>query len=241
MKETQLSGVDLDRAVATILSDSDGFLFDQASGAPYTSDENGNPVWFEPSSNWAQGGPIIEQTGIATRKHRGSNTWYAMAMDDAGDCEMVRWNEYTFKDGERYGKLSYEVRSRLQRFEGDTQLLAAMRCFVARHAKKVAQSRRPGTSFTVPKVRQFRGEPEAAKPEFDQYQQVVVESYNGGDHCAHSPADIHDCGDTLLTFLLVELSGREDCDSFDCALNRLDSAIRQLTEVRSAFEAKLLG
>lgn len=91
------------------------------------------------------------------------------------------------------------------------------------------------------KVRQFRGEPESAKPEFDQYQQVVVESYNGGDHCAHSPAEIHDCGDTLLTFLLVELSGREDCDSFDCAVNRLDSAIRQLIEVRSAFEAKLLG
>ena len=43
----------------------------------------------------------------------------------------------------------------------------------------------------------------------------------------------------MLTFLMRELSEREDCDSFECATNRLDSAIRQLTEVRSAFNAKL--
>lgn len=85
------------------------------------------------------------------------------------------------------------------------------------------------------KVGQFKGQPD---PEFDEFQQVVIESYNGGDHPAHAPGDIHDCGDTLLTFLLVELSKREDCDSFGCAVDRLDSAIRQLTEVRAAFEAK---
>lgn len=84
-------------------------------------------------------------------------------------------------------------------------------------------------------VGQFKGQPD---PEFDEFQQVVIESYNGGDHPAHAPGDIHDCGDTLLTFLLVELSKREDCDSFGCAVDRLDSAIRQLTEVRAAFEAK---
>jgi hypothetical protein len=84
-------------------------------------------------------------------------------------------------------------------------------------------------------VGQFKGQPD---PEFDKFQQVVIESYNGGDHPAHAPGDIHDCGDTLLTFLLVELSKREDCDSVGCAVHRLDSAIRQLTEVRAAFEAK---
>lgn len=87
------------------------------------------------------------------------------------------------------------------------------------------------------KVGQFKGQPD---PVFDTFQQVVIESYNGGDHTAHAPGDIHDCGDTLLTFLLVELSKREDCDSFGCAVQRLDSAIRQLTEMRAAFEAKAL-
>ncbi len=76
---------------------------------------------------------------------------------------------------------------------------------------------------------------------FDPYQQIVASTYNAGDHCAHTPADIHKCGDTLLTFLLIELSEQEDCDSFDCAVNRLDTAIRQLTEVRNAFENQLLS
>lgn len=86
-------------------------------------------------------------------------------------------------------------------------------------------------------VREFKGEPE---PGFDQYQKIVAESYASGDHACHGPDDAKDCGDTLLTFLMSELSEREDCDSFECAVNRLDSAIRQLTEVRSAFETKLL-
>ena len=85
-------------------------------------------------------------------------------------------------------------------------------------------------------VRKFKGTPE---PEFDQYQKIVAESYDGGFHACHTPGDVDSCGDTLLTFLMRELSEHEDCDSFECAVNRLDSAIRQLTEVRSAFNAKL--
>jgi hypothetical protein len=76
--------------------------------------------------------------------------------------------------------------------------------------------------------------------DWDDLQQVVIDSYNDGDHPAHTPKDIHDCGDTLLTFLLVEISRQEDCDSIGCAINRLDTAIRQLTQVRAAFGAKEL-
>ena len=76
---------------------------------------------------------------------------------------------------------------------------------------------------------------------FDQYQKVVLESYNGGEHGVVELFDVPNCGDGLLRFLLVELSEQEDCDSFDCAINRLETGIRQLTGVKLAFEAKTLS
>jgi len=69
---------------------------------------------------------------------------------------------------------------------------------------------------------------------FDKIQQVVIASYP--DHCVEKPEDVEDCGDGLFKFLLVELSESEDCDSFETARNRLDRAIKELTDLRSAFE-----
>lgn len=74
-------------------------------------------------------------------------------------------------------------------------------------------------------VRQFRGEP---NPVFDEFQQIVAASYVGGEFAGHSPADISDCGDTLFTFLMTELSVKEDCSGFEEAISRLDTAIREL-------------
>lgn len=74
---------------------------------------------------------------------------------------------------------------------------------------------------------------------FDEYQQTVLASYEGGEFISDSPSDINDCGDSFLKFLLCELSASEGCDSYSCAVNRLDTVIRQLEEVRSAFELKL--
>lgn len=74
---------------------------------------------------------------------------------------------------------------------------------------------------------------------FDEYQQIVLASYEGGEFTSDSPSDIDDCGDSLLKFLLCELSASEGCDSYACAVNRLDTVIRQLEEVRRAFELKL--
>ncbi|MDK9702410.1 MAG: hypothetical protein OEL20_04670 [Sulfuritalea sp.] len=71
---------------------------------------------------------------------------------------------------------------------------------------------------------------------FDQFQQVVLESY--GDHLVQTSVDIPNCGDGLLKFVLTELSEQEDCDSFDCAVQRLDTAIGQLASLRSAFESR---
>lgn len=76
---------------------------------------------------------------------------------------------------------------------------------------------------------------------FDQIQQVVIASYDNGEHAACKPQDVPDCGDGLLKFLLIELSEQEDCDSFECAVKRLDTAIRQLSQLRSVLEEKALN
>lgn len=86
---------------------------------------------YSPTSYWSQGGPIIEREGIAVRKHKGSGLWFAMGLDDLGDTERPEWCEFTSNGGERYGKMSYQVPLRRQRFEGDTPLVAALRCHVA--------------------------------------------------------------------------------------------------------------
>jgi hypothetical protein len=74
---------------------------------------------------------------------------------------------------------------------------------------------------------------------FDEFQQVVADSYVGGEFAGNSPDDINDCGDTLFAFLMAELSVKEDCSGFGEAIRRLDTAIRELNEVRDAFKAKL--
>jgi len=91
----------------------------------------GSGLRWKPSTNWAQGGPISEQEGIAARKHAKSGIWYAMAMKDIGDDQRANWNESTYIGGQRYGTLSYQVHPRRQRFEGPTELVAKLRCFVA--------------------------------------------------------------------------------------------------------------
>jgi len=96
MRTNELKGIALDWAVA------------EASGTPiYRSgktltrmDMDGNAYW-EPSTNWAQGGAIIEREGIAVWQFD-DVTWRAMGKDTVPDP-----------------------------IEGTTPLIAAMRCYVA--------------------------------------------------------------------------------------------------------------
>ena len=79
-------------------------------------DENNRPIWFgdgdervnyTPSTNWAQGGPIIERERIAT------------GFDGYDDIDLALpiWSACKYVDGvEGYGH---------------TPLIAAMRCYVA--------------------------------------------------------------------------------------------------------------
>ena len=75
--------------------------------------------------DFADGGPILEQAGIATRK--GSNgVWYAMLSSDLGDGEGARWSQFTFKNVPKTASTSRECR-----FTGSSQLEAGLRCWVA--------------------------------------------------------------------------------------------------------------
>lgn len=68
------------------------------------------PSWvqpFEPSTNWAQGGPIIEREAHNLFKHNGGTQWCCA-------CNVPR-DEYTA----------------IVTADGPTPLIAAMRCYVA--------------------------------------------------------------------------------------------------------------
>lgn len=99
MKTAELTGAALDWAVAkcwgeVALVNGEPWLV--TGGLRYVQQRP-----FNPSTNWAQGGPIIERERIATRENADSPEWYA--------CK--RWDSN--------GKF------------GKTLLIAAMRCYVA--------------------------------------------------------------------------------------------------------------
>lgn len=72
---------------------------------PLWLDEAPNPTW-EPSTNWAQGGPIIEREGIN--------------LDNYG--KNPRWSAWTPAPDRESGEAQAY---------GPTPLIAAMRCFIA--------------------------------------------------------------------------------------------------------------
>ena len=97
IKTSELTGDALNFAVAKCLPD-DEYLFDPH---PYLPDENGQPDYFEPSTDWAYGGPILERERIP--------------LDLVGPDDDPEW------EGRIVGK-SMEY--------GPTPLIAAMRCYV---------------------------------------------------------------------------------------------------------------
>ena len=102
LKTSELTGAALDWAVAKCegMVPNTPFI---ASNKEYT---------FKPSTDWAQGGPIIEREGIALDCLR-----TCFVIDSWGaTSEMVREGDYY---------------SPVIEFTGSTPLLAAMRCYVA--------------------------------------------------------------------------------------------------------------
>ena len=111
---SNLIGPALDWAVAKC----EGFIEDGNTPCEHGYEQ------FAFSTDWTQGGPIIDREGIATRKHSGG-TWYAMTSLDLGDGERAQWCEFSWRGVPSKGK------ARKARFSGPTRLVAAMRCYVA--------------------------------------------------------------------------------------------------------------
>ncbi len=70
---------------------------------------------------------------------------------------------------------------------------------------------------------------------FNRAQRIVADVYGGGDFQHVRPDEIHDVGDTLFTFLMIELSDREGCEDVETARRRVRVAIDQLVEIEEAL------
>lgn len=71
------------------------------------------------------------------------------------------------------------------------------------------------------------------------WQRIVADNYAGGDFAHVQTLDeCRDVGDTLFTFLMIELDPNEDCDSFDEAIRRVDVARRQIDELDEALRLR---
>lgn len=105
MKTRNLTGAVLDWAVAKCEgAESAAACYYDIDGTPVRLDEAEYAEW-QPTTNWAQGGAIIEREKIST------------TVDDSG--VWVAYNKYNYAEEERYMQT------------GATPLIAAMRCYVA--------------------------------------------------------------------------------------------------------------
>ena len=117
VKTSELSGAALDWAVAKAEGEAlvDGCLF--------TKDPDDEQVLYSPSTDWAQGGPIIERERIDLNRFSGQ--WAARLW--AG------WRDIEYPQGSAEHAAAYRSRKVSQSIEqqGPTALIAAMRCYVA--------------------------------------------------------------------------------------------------------------
>ena len=126
IKTSELTGAALDWAVAKAdgktpkidcTSFRDAFIYRVYLGWSYEHSSNGSIVEYKPSTDWAQGGPIIEREDISFRKYHRPDSeahgkYYARICRESG--VMVGW---------------YKTTGHQQ--TGPTPLIAAMRCYVA--------------------------------------------------------------------------------------------------------------
>ncbi|MDF0491509.1 hypothetical protein PX554_25660 [Sphingomonas sp. H39-1-10] len=69
------------------------------------------------------------------------------------------------------------------------------------------------------------------------FQRACADSYGGGDF-AHvkNLEQAREAGDTLFTFLMIELASSEGCDSAEEAVRRLDMAAADIQGVAEAVQ-----
>lgn len=67
-------------------------------------------------------------------------------------------------------------------------------------------------------------------------QQILVATYANGDFSHIKSIDeSREVGDTLFLFLMIELDEKEDCDSINEAIRRVDSSMRDLHKVATSL------
>jgi len=108
VKTSELTGAALDWAVAKCEPDDTlDIYFDESTGEPLCHDDWPNNQEYKPSTDWAQGGPIIEREWI----------------------EVVPWPNES-NENERWQATQHDLPSRVY-CSGPTPLIAAMRCYCA--------------------------------------------------------------------------------------------------------------
>jgi hypothetical protein len=114
MKTSELSGAGLDWAVAIAEGWQHVTAQDNEGEYPWLAKHGKyqDPKYYRPTSNWMQGGAIIEREKIST--------WFCDSVIDAETNEVVR--------GEAWYAETFEGEHGLA---GQTALIAAMRCYVA--------------------------------------------------------------------------------------------------------------
>lgn len=163
-----------------------------------------------------------------------TNMAFAITNEDIENVLRNNWAKVANTDGKTFEAMAEDVFADF----GDEDLARIENAALDSGTELDDQT--DGAYAEIEKILIERGVLEGQGEQFDQFQQIVLEHYDQGEHCVHSRADIPQCGDTLLQFLLSELSEQEDCDSMDTAINRLDSAIRQLTDLMHEFERQAL-
>lgn len=119
IKTSNLTGAALDWAVALC----EGEIFSPLASSCH---------YFAPSTNWKQGGPIIEREGIAVLRvedmylqaNDGSYSHIMRWAAERGDCNATSSTEHVQHD------LMYQYYEE-SLIKGPTPLIAAMRCYVA--------------------------------------------------------------------------------------------------------------
>ena len=87
MKTSELTGATLDWAVAKCEPDDTlAIYFDEDTGEPLEHDDWQDNQTYSPSTNWAQGGPIIEREKIDVMWCH--DRWCAYAMTPDGSAQL---------------------------------------------------------------------------------------------------------------------------------------------------------
>lgn len=131
-------------------------------------------------------------------------------------------------------ELTLRFRVQFQRFGTEVADLKAAMENVAKHAI----DRGLVTDTNEATIKNYSIDVDVPPQSFDKNQQLVLESYDCGAFAHISPAQIKNCGDSLLIYLLVELSSQEDSLSLTEAVRRLDFTIEQVKQVRERIEER---